>query len=406
MNADKIESAVLRYGTPLYIFDMDILMEELGRFRKNLSPETGLCYAMKANPFVTEQMAAAADRIEVCSMGEFRICRNLRISPERLLISGVLKKKEDILEILDYCGKKSVYTVESPNQFYCFVKWCAEQNQDLSVYLRLTSGNQFGMDEETVIGLIRERKRYPNLKIRGIHYFSGTQKRSLEQIRKELEYLDDFLMMVKKKEQFEIQELEYGPGLAVSYFRGKEKQVCRDDEIKQISGMMEKMKWKGRITLEMGRALAAMCGYYLTEVCDIKQSGNTNYCIVDGGIHQMNYDGQIRGMYMPHVSVWPGTASEGKRKEKSWTVCGALCTVNDVLCRNIRLGEVKTGDVLVFERTGAYSVTEGMSLFLSHDLPKVAFYCERMGWKLVRNRMHSYVFNTPGTDDREYMDEK
>src|SRR5699024_8139345 len=143
------------------------------RFRKNLSPETGLCYAMKANPFVTEQMAAAADRIEVCSMGEFRICRNLRISPERLLISGVLKKKEDILEILDYCGKKSVYTVESPNQFYCFVKWCAEQNQDLSVYLRLTSGNQFGMDEETVIGLIRERQQYPNLKIRGIHYFSG-----------------------------------------------------------------------------------------------------------------------------------------------------------------------------------------------------------------------------------------
>ena len=41
MNADKIESAVLRYGTPLYIFDMDILMEEMGRFRKNLSPETG-----------------------------------------------------------------------------------------------------------------------------------------------------------------------------------------------------------------------------------------------------------------------------------------------------------------------------------------------------------------------------
>ena len=39
MNADKIESAVLRYGTPLYIFDMDILMEELGRFRKNLSPK-------------------------------------------------------------------------------------------------------------------------------------------------------------------------------------------------------------------------------------------------------------------------------------------------------------------------------------------------------------------------------
>lgn len=406
MNADKIESAVLRYGTPLYIFDMDILMEEVARFRHHLRPEIGLCYAMKANPFVTEQMAAEADRIEVCSMGEFRICRKLRIPPERLLISGVLKKKEDILEILDYCGRNSVYTVESPNQFHCFVKWCEEQNQVLSVYLRLTSGNQFGMDEKAVTDLIRARERCPYVKIRGIHYFSGTQKRSLEQIRKELDYLDGFLMMLKEKERFDVRELEYGPGLAVSYFRGKEKQVCREDELKAISDMTTQMKWKGSITLEMGRALAAMCGYYLTEVCDIKQNGDTNYCIVDGGIHQMNYDGQIRGMYIPHVSVWPEKNAEGEEKEKEWTVCGALCTVNDVLCRNIRLGEVKTGDVLVFERTGAYSVTEGMSLFLSHDFPKVVFYCERMGWKLVRNRMHSYVFNTPGIDDREYMDEK
>ena len=57
------------------------------------------------------------DRIEVCSMGEYRICRVLGIAPEKLLISGVLKQKEDILEILEECGGTCAYTVESLNQF-------------------------------------------------------------------------------------------------------------------------------------------------------------------------------------------------------------------------------------------------------------------------------------------------
>ena len=39
-------------------------------------------------------MAAMTDRIEVCSMGEFRICQEAQIPVQKLVISGVLKKKK------------------------------------------------------------------------------------------------------------------------------------------------------------------------------------------------------------------------------------------------------------------------------------------------------------------------
>ena len=52
-----------------------------------------------------------------------------------------------------------------------------------------------------------------------------------------------------------------------------------------------------------------------------------------------------------------------------------------------------TGDVLVFERAGAYSFYEGMQLFLSHELPAVVLYNKKDGLRLVRPRMDSFRFN-------------
>ena len=53
--------------------------------------------------------------------------------------------------------------------------------------------------------------------------------------------------------------------------------------------------------------------------------------------------------------------------------------MNDVLCSNVELSDVRTGRVLVFERTGAYSSMEGMALFLSHALPGCCIVQQRAG---------------------------
>ena len=106
MREELLQEAFRKYGTPLYVFDLDILKEQTERIRAGFGPEISLCYAMKANPFLTGYMAQWADRIEVCSMGEFRICRRLQVPSEKLFISGVMKKRDDIREILSYCGNK------------------------------------------------------------------------------------------------------------------------------------------------------------------------------------------------------------------------------------------------------------------------------------------------------------
>lgn len=401
MKTEQLEYGVARYKTPLYIYDIDSLSKEVMRFRENLGDKISLCFAMKANPFLTEQMAEIVDRIEICSMGEFQICKEIQIRPEKMLISGVMKKKEDIWQILDYCRGNCIYTIESLNQLYCFAEWSEAHREMLHVYLRLTSGNQFGMSEQTIQKIINMKDLYSYIKIDGIHYFSGTQKRSLDIIRKELCYLDEFIKKLELERQYEIKELEYGPGIPVPYFKGKEEKIFQNEGIREVSELISQMEWKGHVTLEMGRAFTAMCGYYLTEIRDLKKTDDTNYCIVDGGCHQMNYDGQIKGMYHPNMRVIPKKADGEVNK---WTVCGALCTVNDVLCRNVLLEDIEVGSVLVFERAGAYSSTEGMALFLSHDLPKVVLYSEKMGWKLVRKNQPTYKWNMSREVEDGYID--
>ena len=189
MDRQSLERGIIRYGTPSYFFDMDLLTENFQAFREILGARAGLCFAMKANPFLAEQMAEMADRLEVCSPGEFKICRELQITPEKLFLSGVLKKKEEVYEMLEYTKGQSAFTVESPQQFQYLVDWCEESRQTVPVYLRLTSGNQFGMDWQTLLSIVELRKGCPYVQIKGIHFFSGTQKKGTAKIREEILFL-------------------------------------------------------------------------------------------------------------------------------------------------------------------------------------------------------------------------
>lgn len=388
MELELLEQGAVKYGTPSYIFDIDILAETVQEFRDGLKDRAGLCYALKANPFLTEQMADLTDRLEICSMGEYRICKELDIPPEKMLISGVLKKREEFFEILEHCRGRSVYTVESLNQFQHLVDWCEESKEPVSVYLRLSSGNQFGMDWKTLLSIVVIRGTCPLVKIKGLHFFSGTRKKSVGQIQKELEFLDERCRELEETYGFSMETLEYGPGLDVPYFIGQKDSFHED--VEAIAEAIEKMEWNGNVILEMGRALAARCGYYLTKVRDVKQTEGKDYCIVDGGIHQMNYDGQIRGMYQPYFQVSP---AKPEGKEAEWTVYGALCTTNDILLHKVKIRDLKIGSILIFERTGAYSMMEGMALFLSRELPAAVLYSKEMGWKIVRERKDTYPMN-------------
>ena len=392
MERKILQEAAEKFGTPSYLFDLDRLTQRMEILKKALGSRAELCYAMKANPFLTGALRDLADRFEVCSPGEYDICRRLDIPEEKLVISGVNKSPEDTARMMDDCPRMGRYTAESPAQLELLHQCASQRKRKVSVLLRLTSGNQFGMDEEEVRRIVAERAKYPFLDIVGIQQYSGTQKHSEKRLRRQLSRLDGLISSLREEYGFETRELEYGPGLPVFYFRDDE---AFDEEafLGEFASALADMAFQGHITLELGRSIAAECGYYLTAAADCKTNKGQHYVILDGGLHQMNYYGQSMAMRVPTVY----RLRERDGEETLWNLCGSLCTVNDILVKQLPVKNLQPGDVFVFEKTGAYSVTEGMALFLSRDLPAVISWSEKDGFRLLRERQSVSSLNTPST---------
>ena len=409
MNVVNEKAIIEKYKTPFYLYDESQLKERTALMRAKL-PGIGLCFALKAAPVLAGTLSEMTDRLEVCSPGEYEICIRQGAAPEKLLVSGVNKTNESIKRILELGMGKGAYTIESEEQFNILDNEAAEKEVILECYIRLSSGNQFGVDKETLEKLIAAVNASANLKLLGIHFFSGTQK-NLKRIGSELTELASYGKELSEKfgQRF---SLEFGPGIGTDYFStgetdGRKAELINAEQ--QLDGLAALVEESGirevfdDITFEYGRFIAAPSAKYYTGVADIKSTFGTNYAILEGGIHQITYYGSMAGMKVPYINVIPkddnpgasdNSASDSSDTEtEEYVLAGSLCSVNDILVRKAVLPHLCKGDVLSFDLTGAYALTEGIALFLSRDLPAILIRDTEGNIRLVRDHMETNPIN-------------
>ena len=304
-------------ATPAYVFDEEVLVERVRKVKEFFGKSVAVCFAIKANPFLVGVLNDVVDCFEVCSPGEFRICERVGIAPEKIVLSGVYKNPDDIERIVGICGCRTTYTAESPLQAELLCDLAVKYGLTLRVLLRLSAGNQFGMDEETVTKIM-QRMQNSALNIVGLQYYSGTQKRE-DKLSKETQKLAEFVQRLEA-DGLAVGRIEYGSGLKVGYFPAEH--VDEDGEMRTLAEALKVFGGK-QITLEFGRFLTADCGSYYTQIVDVKRTDGVNYAIVDGGINHLNYYGQTMAMKVPYFEHFgSGVAT----KTDGWTVCGSLCT--------------------------------------------------------------------------------
>ena len=85
--------------TAFYTFDIGVLKRRVEYLRSRLG-NMQLCYAVKANTFIIKEIENCVERLEVCSPGEYAVCKALGISPEKIVISGVYKTPSFIEELV------------------------------------------------------------------------------------------------------------------------------------------------------------------------------------------------------------------------------------------------------------------------------------------------------------------
>ena len=387
MNSEALQDIAASFATPAFIFDAD----EFGRRAKNVKSAIGgasLCYSIKANPFLLACLPKEIDRVEVCSPGELAICRRVGVDPSTVVYSGVNKGSEDIAEAIEYGAE--LLTAESLRQLGLINAAALAAGKRVRVALRLTSGNQFGMDSEALKRAVAEKGSYEGVDIVAIHYYSGTQKKKLAVVEKELAELEELADTLEERFGLSGISLEYGPGLPADYF-GDDPEGRDMAVLAEAGAMIAAVAARRSVTVEFGRFLASPCGTYLTAAADIKNNNGENFVICDGGINHLKYYGQTMAMQTPPITL----LGDHGEKTEDYTLCGSLCTTADILVRKVTLPALSVGDVLAFGRCGAYSVTEGIGLFLSRQLPRIVLHSERGGNRLLRDFYGTDILNSP-----------
>src|SRR5262249_23069200 len=86
------------YGTPLFIYDAQVMRRSLSDLRNALPKRFSVCFSVKANPnpVVLRHFIALGCGLEIASVGEFRAAVAAGCPPDRILFAGPGKTEAEL----------------------------------------------------------------------------------------------------------------------------------------------------------------------------------------------------------------------------------------------------------------------------------------------------------------------
>ncbi|MFB6437737.1 type III PLP-dependent enzyme [Streptomyces sp. NPDC056411] len=379
---------------PAYLYDLTALHGHLAAVRAALPERIELYYAAKANP-EPEILAALrpyVDGYEVSSGGELaHVGKTVPGAP--LAFGGPGKTPAEIAQALETGVER--FHVESVHELHMLADLAARlaPERRIAVLARfnlpvddgsldgssLAMGGRptpFGLDPDQadeVVALLTDG-RYPHLELRGVHAHLASGLEAPEQLAV-AESIVSWAAALAERHRVPLSEVTVGGGMAVDYAHPER----RFDWAAFGAGLARLADAYPDLTLriEPGRALTAYCGWYATEVLDVKHSHGEEFAVVRGGTHHLRTPA-TKGHDQPCTVVpsdapwphpWPRSAAEGDRV----TVTGQLCTPKDVLARAVPAPGLRAGDRVVFGIAGAYAWNISHHDFLMHPRPGFHF---------------------------------
>ncbi len=356
-----------KWSAPFYLFHENRMMWNLELLRRCLGGAS-IAYAAKANPWLIRAAVKRADYIEVCTEGELELCQAYEIPGAKIVMDGVLRTEKALQQALNLGVKR--FCVDSSSQLEQLIHMSGEI-EHLEILLRVSSGNQFGMDKKEVEICIRLCSAFGKECITGVQFYPGTQRNEKEKVKRDIDVFRQWLEWLEKLQDFQAKEIQFGSGIGFPYFLGDRLEDYKE-ALDEIAVFIRELSGRYRVIYEVGRLVAASCGLYVTKVFGVKEREDKRILFCLGGINHFQYPGGAFGIREPGVKVI--CASPAGRMRESM-VCGALCSEADVWIRRKMLDEgIRQGDLLAFPGAGAYCAVEAPNLLLAMEMPAVLVY--------------------------------
>ncbi|MFG1808073.1 type III PLP-dependent enzyme [Streptomyces sp. NPDC049040] len=379
---------------PAYIYDLAALATHAAAVRAALPPLVELYYAAKANPEprILAALAPHTDGFEVSSGGELAHVA-AAVPGHPLAFGGPGKTPAEMAAALDRGVGR--FHVESTHELRTLAHLAAARRDrqgpvlvllrfNLTVPSGLLAGgalamggrpSPFGLDPaeaDTAVRMLADGS-CPHLELAGVHAHlaSGLAAPELAAVAAAVA---GWAAALADRHGLTFRELNVGGGMHVDYADP----AARFDWAGYGAALARVARAHPglRLRIEPGRALTAYCGWYATEVLDVKRSHGEDFAVVRGGTHHLRTPA-ARGHDQPcavlPVAGWPFPWPRPEGGSGPVTFAGQLCTPKDVLARAVPAAGIRAGDRVVFALAGAYAWNISHHDFLMHPHPGVHF---------------------------------
>ncbi len=388
---EPLLEAARRFGSPLYVYDLDVIAARFAMLRDSFAGRFRVSFAVKANPnpAVLAGLARCGADFDASSLAEIKGALQAGADPSRISFTGPAKREAEIAAAVTL--RIGTMVLESSAQAETANRFAERAGIIQSAVIRINpnhvprgfgarmngKASQFGIDEDCVNEAMARIAALPHLSLDGFHIYSGSgcldETALNENFDNAIRLFKAFGSSLKKP----IRKLIFGAGFGIPYYPDQqalrlggiaEQAVPMIDALRATPGFAE-----AECSLELGRWLSGPAGWLLTSVVAAKSAGETEIRMCDAGFNTHLAACGMMGSILRKAWRMSNLSNPGGGKT-NYTLVGPLCTSIDQLGRDVPLTELRIGDVIAIENSGAYGLTASPTRFISHPEPREAAF--------------------------------
>ena len=356
MDIKILKEAALKFGTPIYLYDLKIIENQFDKLNKELSvlENYKIHFAAKSLSNISilkfiKNMGAGLDAV---SIEEVTIGLKCGFNKDEILYTPNGVSFEEIKQAFKLGVKINLDSIESIKDF-------VNEFGNQSITVRINPGiyaggndnvsvghseSKFGIPEERIDELLDMEKK-GKVKITGLHIHTGSD------ITKNNQFKDGIMKIFSIARDFRnIESIDLGGGIKIPYYKN-DTLTNLNDYVKEVSNELKKFELefnkKLKLIFEPGKFLVSDCGFFITKVNYIKSTKTKDFLQVDSGFNHL-----LRPtLYGSHHEIINLSNPEGKKKE--YDVVGYICE-KDTFAEKRKISETSIGDLICFKNAGAY----------------------------------------------------
>lgn len=358
-------------GTPLFVYDNNIVGAQIARFKGAMPDGIALHYSVSANPYepLLEFLGRYVDGFRIVSLGELKRLQAAGLGGIPMNFAG--PGKLDV-ELRAAVKAGATISVESEGEAARTIRAAEDVGIRPRISVRVTPPfamengrvsigarpSPFGVDAERVPMLIQGLLE-AGVDWRGLHMFSGFQCLDAEALSQVHRVIVAHAGEIADTVGMPLPELNLGSGFDIACRPG-ESPLDIDRVAVELNDTLcnaPPLLATTRFTIELGRWLVGESGVYLTRVLDRTESCGHTFLTTDGGGHHLI--GATGGLGERGAVNFPIAVANrfDAEPEEAVTVTGCLCTPFDVLGDQVALPRAEEGDLIAIFCAGAYGLS-------------------------------------------------